>query len=180
MFPFPLHPPPVLPSRASSSPICIITIAPEVLSLKPLSLEQQTDHSKAQMCHVMSFLKFRDSLLQPLCTTHRALHAAIWISPPSPRTSLNPLLWSHLPSLPELHSFTSLRFCRCCSLSLECLSIFFTLENSYLSAKSHLKGHLSLAGPPKEAVSTRFFSPIEPVSSCGKPQSLQQPTHHLA
>lgn len=180
MFPFPLHPPPVLPSRASSSPICIIAVAPELLSLTPLSLEQQTGHSKAQMCHVTSFLKFCDSVLPPLCTTHRALHAAIWISPPSPCTSLNPLLWSHLPSLPELHSFTTLRFCMCCSLCLECLSISFTLENSYLSSKSHLKGHLSLAGSPKEAVSIRFFSPIEPVSSCGKPQSLQQPTHHLA
>lgn len=131
VFPFPLRPPPVLPSRASSSRGCIIAIAPELLSLKPLPLEQQTDHSKAQICHVMSSSKFCDSLLQPLCTTHRALHAAIWISPPSPCTSLNPLLWPHLPSLPELHSFTTLRFCRCCSHCLERLSIYFTLENPY-------------------------------------------------
>lgn len=118
VFPFPLHPPPVLPSRASSSHVCIIAIAPELLSLKPLPLEQHTDHSKAQICHVMSSSKFCDSLLQPLCTTHRALHTAICISPPSPCTSLNPLLWPHLPSLPELHSFTTLRFCRCYSLWL--------------------------------------------------------------
>lgn len=156
VFPFPLRPPPVLPSRASLSRVCIIAIAPELLSLKPLPLEQ----------HTRIILKHRSVMLCPPqnsatpCYSPFALHAAIWISPPSPCTSLNPLLWPHLPSLPELHSFTTLRFCRCYSLCLECLSISFTLENSYLSSKSHFKAHLSLADPPRKLFLPGSVAPL--------------------